>query len=423
MAKQGDSLDYRRFDAVAAECDSEEETDAQQAGGNSADTSSGGGGKKKAPLPVGGIDNADLSTLFWDSVPENADEHPDKLAIDALLEEDTLEERAANLKRVGNEKLKVAQTTKQKLYYREAISYYTQGLDLKCLDLELNAILYSNRAQVNLTLGNNKKALEDAEAAIALNPNAIKSYFRAASAALKTGKWVRCSELCQAGLALDPGAAELEKVAKEAAKVQREQEEVEQRALKEQRAAKTAAVSLAMAIAGRGWQLGRSQFSVGTSSKPTIDEEGMIHWPVVFMYPEVMTNDCIEDFHEAVPISAHLDQMFGEDAPPLEWDERGEYKRHTVELYYLADCAKPMQEDHIIQVLMGQTPEGFVDDGPKRYGTKSARWVRVAEEDALGQVLQRPDYVIPGVPVLFVVASGTQFRDRFLANDTKAWRA
>lgn len=37
----------------------------------------------------------------------------------------------------------------------------------------------------------------------------------------------------------------------------------------------------------------------------------MVHWPVVVMYPEVMTNDSIEDFHEAVTIEAHLDQ-----APP-----------------------------------------------------------------------------------------------------------
>jgi hypothetical protein len=43
--------------------------------------------------------------------------------------------------------------------------------------------------------------------------------------------------------------------------------EVEERRRRAQREAKTTAVSLAMAVTGRGWQLGRPQFSVGSASK------------------------------------------------------------------------------------------------------------------------------------------------------------
>ncbi len=71
---------------------------------------------------------------------------------------------------------------------------------------------------------------------------------------------------------------------------------------------------------------------------------------------------------------------------------------------------------------MGHSPEGFEDDGPKRFGTEAAEWVRVNEADALGEVLQRPDFVIPGIPVFFVVARDTDFRMRFLANDLGLWR-
>ena len=117
-----------------------------------------------------------------------------------------------------------------------------------------------------------------------------------------------------------------------------------------------------------------------------------------------------------------LHQMFGEEAPPLEWDEKKEYTRDRVELYYLANCGKAMMEDHIIEAFMGRSPEGFVDDGPKRFGTEAAEWVRVDETDALGEVLQRPDYVIPGIPVFFVVAKDTEFRRRFLANDVSLWK-
>jgi hypothetical protein len=41
--------------------------------------------------------------------------------------------------------------------------------------------------------------------------------------------------------------------------------------------------------------------------------------------------------------------------------------------------------------------------------------VRVDPAATLGAVLAAPDHVVPGVPVFFVVAAGTAFRDRFLA--------
>eukprot|EP00951_Prasinocladus_malaysianus_P045375 scaffold602932_cov24-Prasinocladus_malaysianus.AAC.1 len=74
----------------------------------------------------------------------------------------------------------------------------------------------------------------------------------------------------------------------------------------------------------------------------------------------------------------------------------------------------------MVEVFMGQSPSDFVEEGPSRYGTKAANWIRVNESDALGEVLQRPDYVVPGVPVFFVVAKDTEFRRKFLANETNA---
>jgi hypothetical protein len=43
-------------------------------------------------------DNADLPALFWDSMPDNPEEHPDYIALKALEEESTPEERAENFK-------------------------------------------------------------------------------------------------------------------------------------------------------------------------------------------------------------------------------------------------------------------------------------------------------------------------------------
>lgn len=52
--------------------------------------------QSKQPQPLD--ENADLPALFWDALPENAEEHPDFAAIEALKAECTPEERAENYK-------------------------------------------------------------------------------------------------------------------------------------------------------------------------------------------------------------------------------------------------------------------------------------------------------------------------------------
>lgn len=68
------------------------------------------------------------------------------------------------------------------------------------------------------------------------------------------------------------------------------------------------------------------------------------------------------------------------------------------------------------QVYFGSWPE-VAEEGPQRYGPKAAGWVRVREGWTLRDVLARPDHVVPGVPTFFVLAKGTDFRDRFLEGD------
>ena len=48
-------------------------------------------------------------------------------------------------------------------------------------------------------------------------------------------------------------------------------------------------------------------------------------FPVLLMYPQYATTDLISHFHEDTPFSAHLSAMFPPNAPPPEWDKKGEY--------------------------------------------------------------------------------------------------
>ena len=86
--------------------------------------------------------------------------------------------------------------------------------------------------------------------------------------------------------------------------------------------------------------------------KPFLGAEGLLHWPVLFFYPENMQSDAIEDFCEVETLADHLDVMFGTSSPPLEWDTDHLYSRSQLRLYYLSYAAAPLKADQLAQVRL-----------------------------------------------------------------------
>ncbi len=98
----------------------------------------------------------------------------------------------------------------------------------------------------------------------------------------------------------------------------------------------------------------RAQFRlfVTGSRRPFLDPEGLVHWPVLFFYPENMQSDAIEDFCEADSLSDHLDVMFSPTSPPLEWDTEHLYTRKRLRLYYLSYAAAPLKPDQLAEARL-----------------------------------------------------------------------
>lgn len=61
-----------------------------------------------------------------------------------------------------------------KKHYSDAIDCYTKALNQMALSDSEHAVLYANRAHVNLLLGNHRRALEDAQEAIKLSATNVK---------------------------------------------------------------------------------------------------------------------------------------------------------------------------------------------------------------------------------------------------------
>lgn len=81
----------------------------------------------------------------------------------------------------------------------------------------------------------------------------------------------------------------------------------------------------------------------------------------------------------------------------------------------------PALQVHLVQALHGSWPEVNKPGagGPQRYGRQASHWVRVEQSQSLREVLLQPDHIVPGLPLFWVVAAGTDYRTRFLAEELK----
>eukprot|EP00434_Breviolum_minutum_P009273 symbB.v1.2.008173.t1/scaffold512.1/size193505/14 len=123
----------------------------------------------------------------------------------AILE---LSQKADAFKKKGNERLK--ENTKSAA--REALEFFTSGLEVRCSDPVLNAQLYSNRAHVRLLLRQFVEAVDDCRKAIERDPKNIKAYWRAARASLHLDLCRNGIDFCDAGLEHAPKDGDLQKL-------------------------------------------------------------------------------------------------------------------------------------------------------------------------------------------------------------------
>lgn len=343
------------------------------------------------------------------SEPLTENEKADLEAIAAIKESSALE-----LKEKGNQYVKMG-----KKHYSDAIDCYTRAIDQKASSDSETSILFSNRAHVNLLLGNFRRALNDANDSIKLSPSNIKAIYRAAKASFSLNSLDEAQDYCQMGLHLDPKNEELKKLDKqiETKILENEKHEAEvSNAIAE-------AKELVSAIENRGLKIGKPMYRELTGlRKPVLDKSNILHWPVLLLYAEVMSSDFIEDFCETDMFSVHLDMVFSEDQP-LSWDVENNYKREFIELYYEAGSGPRLSKQKLLQYLLEGTAAAtsgeVIGDEEKdavedfKLNKSSPKWIKVNERRTLHDVLKEPNFIIPEIPVFYVVSKQSSFYSKF----------
>ncbi|KAI8610121.1 hypothetical protein BC830DRAFT_1147274 [Chytriomyces sp. MP71] len=296
--------------------------------------------------PVASIDEVLKSTpLFMQSLGDAEPDNDTLNALQSLLYDGTPEETALNFKEQGNEAFQNG-----KKGYKTAVEYYSKGIAAKCDDAELNSVLYSNRAAVNLELGNFRRVLNDCSEAIKLNPKNVKAFYRSTKALLSLDRIIEARDSCKMGLELDPKNTTLLDIQTKIESRHQVLEKSRLAVLERERAKREEEQALQTALHARGVvnlstlkkldqtdyedtkQLTHKGF-IATHT-PILDASTLtVSYPVLFLYPEHTLSDLISAFHEQDAFADHLAEMFGAGNRPA-WDTVGNYTPEALEVYF-----------------------------------------------------------------------------------------
>ncbi|XP_014699860.1 tetratricopeptide repeat protein 4 isoform X1 [Equus asinus] len=328
--------------------------------------------------------------LFMKQAPSEVDprENPDLACLQSIIfdEERSPEEQAKTYKDEGNDYFKEKD-------YKKAVISYTEGLKKKCADPDLNAVLYTNRAAAQYYLGNLRSALNDVTAARKLKPCHLKAIVRGALCHLELKNFAEAVNWCDEGLQIDAKEKKLLEMRAKADKLKRtEQRDIRKAKVKEKKeqnqneallqAVKARNIKLVSEAAGEdedsASECPGELFLDGLSSgnpcgaRLSVDDQGRLSWPVLFLYPEYAQSDFISAFHEDSRFIDHLMVMFGE--TPC-WDLEQKYCPDNLEVYF---------ED---------------EDRAELY--------RVPPKSTLLRVLQHPRYFVKALTPAFLVCVGS----------------
>ncbi|TFK29260.1 40S ribosomal protein S7 [Coprinopsis marcescibilis] len=268
--------------------------------------------------------------LFMQSLPEEESENPMIAALQSLAHEGTPDEIATNFKEQGNNYFKGKR-------YREALGFYTQGVDAKPTDQHLMNVLLCNRAACNLELKNYGSVLRDCSTALKSDPTLAKAYYRSGQALLTLDRVDEALDCCDRSLKLDADNQSMQALREKV--VSRKEVKDKAQRVKEERLKRERAAKAKLTAAFRERNLVEIQKPDGSENpyQPHWDAEdpndSTLIFPVFFLYPQYATSDIIPEFVEDTTYAAHLEQMFPPVGSAPEWDVKKEYTAKNLNVY------------------------------------------------------------------------------------------
>lgn len=166
--------------------------------------------------------------FFMNELDETDGEGGENIGLEALKSlayDGEPDEIATNFKNQGNDCFKAKQ-------YKNAVEYYTKGLDVNCDVDAINIALYINRAACNLELKNYRRCIDDCKRALILDNNNVKACYRAGRAFFAVGRLEEARQILEFGLTKDKDNKPIQDTL---AKIDAAEKEIEEKRLKKER--------------------------------------------------------------------------------------------------------------------------------------------------------------------------------------------
>lgn len=331
--------------------------------------------------------------LFATKLPENAEMPPLVEALQQLkydAEVNGPEGLAEQYKADGNNNFRLKK-------YRWAVASYTEGIKQKCSNVELNAQLYCNRAAAHFRLENYGSAFSDAVAALKLKPTYVKAMTKAALCCWELRKLQCCLELCQEILKLEPDNSAVTELRDKAEKQKKIDDRNKRRESQKAKAEAERNAALKAQLLKRGIRLPKDDEDIEADDvlrplhpaladhRVHLAENGEdLVWPVMFLYPEVMDSDSIQQFEENDTFEDHLSAMFDKSAEQPQWNADGHYSADKLNIWY-----KDINSNALVNVSLQTTLKKVIFD--TRFSIRN------------------------GTPTFWVIPAGSKFEAKFIS--------
>lgn len=343
--------------------------------------------------------------LFMTELPENPEENPYLATLQSLKYEGSPEEVARDLMEKSQEALKNYKSKKNFEQLKESMFYICNAIDHVKDDSTVPDVLkydlYHYRTQIQLMIKNYGYAVEDLKSALFYQDNdeayftliecyvAQECYEKALKVVKKRMKKCVDMHLPDEKAKYKLLKIEEEKILKYINELEEKLEKIETFKNLENKEK----LKLYDILTRRGIKIKPQLHKVPANVEANIylDEDRLIHFPVLIIYEEFNMTDYIQDVDENCMISDIFEILFGENNK-LPWDKENKYNMNTCAAFYeLSKFDTVMQKE-------------------------SNYYFPLRNDDKLIDVLSNKQVYMSGFPVIVIMSQITNFFHHFKKN-------
>lgn len=323
---------------------------------------------------------------------DDGEERPEIEALKALAYEGEPDEIAENFKRQGNECYKEKK-------FKDAVEFYTKGLNVCCDVKYIEAALYLNRAACNLELKNFRRCIDDCRECLTRQPKNVKALFRAAKAYFAIEHYDEALQVLTFAVSIDDKNIAVNSLLKQVnQKIKRIEELKEIKRKKEEEKLKVES-DLQKALEVRGITSIHSSYGTDTigDSKIHLEEphdiETQLIIPAIIIYPTVDEFDVVSEVSELTTPAELMEMIMDRPEEYFHDGKHDNFKPKKLEAYMETQdggLVKIPKKGAINQVLMSKNPQIPLFDNILRLyfvpKVDSAEWISTwKKQDAIAK--------------------------------------